>query len=222
MADVTTVVFDVNETLSDMTPMGRRFADLGAPESLGALWFAATLREGIALAASGDARPFSQVGREVATAVLRGHPIDRDPDAAATHILDGFLALGLHPDVAEGIRALRAAGLRLVTLSNGGVPVAEKLLGDAGLREQVEHVLSVDDAGVWKPAGAAYRYAARVCGTEPGEMVMVAVHPWDLHGAHRAGLRTAWVNRDGARYPGHLAAPDHTVTALPDLVTRLT
>lgn len=26
------VVFDVNETLSDMTPVARRFADLGAPE----------------------------------------------------------------------------------------------------------------------------------------------------------------------------------------------
>lgn len=221
MTDVTTVVFDVNETLSDMAPMAARFADLGAPESLGALWFAATLREGIALAASGDARTFAEIGRETAKAVLRGHPIDRSPDDAATHVLDGFLALGLHRDVADGIRTLRAAGLRLITLSNGGAPVAEKLLGDAGIRGDVEHVLSVDDAGVWKPAPAAYAYAAQVCGTAPGEMVMVAVHPWDLHGAHRAGLRTAFVNRDGATYPAHLAPPDHTVTALPQLAARL-
>lgn len=45
---ITTVVFDVNETLSDLTPMGARFAALGAPEGLGPLWFAATLREGMA------------------------------------------------------------------------------------------------------------------------------------------------------------------------------
>ena len=221
MPDVTTVVFDVNETLSDMTPMAQRFTDLGAPESSGALWFAATLREGLGLAASGDSRPFAEIGRETAKAVLRGHRIDRSPDEAATHILDGFLSLPLHPDVADGVRALRAAGLRLVTLSNGGVPVAEKLLGDAGLREDFEHVLSVDDAGVWKPAEAAYAYAARVCGTAPGEMVMVAVHPWDLHGAHRAGLRTAVVNRDGATWPAHLTPPDHTVTTLPQLAAPL-
>ncbi|MDN5919132.1 MAG: haloacid dehalogenase type II [Pseudonocardia sp.] len=221
MAEVTTVVFDVNETLSDMAPMATRFADLGAPESLGALWFAATLREGIALAASGDARTFAEIGRETAKAVLRGHPIDRSPDDAAAHVLDGFLALGLHPDVADGFRALRAAGLRLVTLSNGGVPVAEKLLGDAGIRGDIEHVLSVDDAGLWKPARVAYAYAAQVCGTAPGEMVMVAVHPWDLHGAHRAGLRTAFVNRDGAAYPAHLTPPDHTVTAVGQLAARL-
>ncbi|MBW0102791.1 haloacid dehalogenase type II [Pseudonocardia sp. KRD291] len=221
MADVTTVVFDVNETLSDMRPMAGRFADLGAPESSAALWFASTLREGIALAASGDTGTFSEIGRETAKAVLRGQPIDRSPDDAATHVLDGFLGLPLHPDVADGFRTLRAAGLRLVTLSNGGVPVAEKLLGDAGLRDEVEHVLSVDDAGIWKPARAAYAYAAQVCGTAPGEMVMVAVHPWDLHGAHRAGMRTAFLNRDGATYPAHLTPPDHTVTALPQLAPQL-
>lgn len=27
------IVFDVNETLSDMSPMGARFADVGAPVS---------------------------------------------------------------------------------------------------------------------------------------------------------------------------------------------
>ncbi|MET0189078.1 MAG: haloacid dehalogenase type II, partial [Pseudonocardia sediminis] len=181
-----------------------------------------TLREGIGLAASGDSRTFAEIGRETAKAVLRGHPIDRSPDDAATHVLDGFLGLPLHPDVADGIRTLRRAGLRLITLSNGGVPVAEKLLGDAGLRDEVEHVLSVDDAGIWKPATAAYTYAARVCGTSPEEMVMVAVHPWDLHGAHRAGLRTAFVNRDGATYPAHLTGPDHTVTDLRDLAGLLT
>lgn len=217
MADVTTVVFDVNETLSDMTPMAQRFADLGAPESLAPLWFAATLREGIALAASGDARPFAEIGRETAKAVLRRYEIDRGPDDAATHVLDGFLALPLHPDVADGVRSLRASGLRVVTLSNGGVPVAEKLLGDAGLRDEFEHVLSVDDAGVWKPAGEAYSYAARVCGTEPGEMVMVAVHPWDLHGAARVGMATAWLDRTGETWPGYLTAPTYTVRELAGL-----
>jgi 2-haloacid dehalogenase len=33
------IVFDVNETLSDMSPMAQRFADIGAPEHLAKLWF---------------------------------------------------------------------------------------------------------------------------------------------------------------------------------------
>ena len=55
------VVFDVNETLSDMTPLADRFADVGAPELLAKVWFASLLRDGFALAASNSYRPFKTV-----------------------------------------------------------------------------------------------------------------------------------------------------------------
>jgi len=47
------VVFDVNETLSDMAPLAQRFADIGAPPALARLWFAALLRDGFARTAAG-------------------------------------------------------------------------------------------------------------------------------------------------------------------------
>jgi hypothetical protein len=58
--DPSVVVFDVNETLSDMSPMARRFADVGAPEHLAKLWFATLLRDGFALTAAGGQRPFAE------------------------------------------------------------------------------------------------------------------------------------------------------------------
>ena len=51
---------------------------------------------------------------------------------------------------------------------------------------------------------------------------MVAVHPWDLHGAARTGMSTAWINRDGESYPDYLDAPTFTVRALPGLAPLLT
>jgi 2-haloacid dehalogenase len=45
--------------------------------------------------------------------------------------------------------------------------------------------------------------------------------PWDIDGAHRAGLRTAWVNRSGGPYPGHLSPADIDVTSLTDLAEQL-
>ena len=48
-------------------------------------------------------------------------------------------------------------------------------------------------------------------------MLLVAVHPWDIDGAKRAGLRTAWINRGGQPYPGYFLAPDHSVTGLSEL-----
>ena len=45
------LLFDVNETLSNMSPMASRFVDVGAPAHLAATWFASLLRDGFALTA---------------------------------------------------------------------------------------------------------------------------------------------------------------------------
>ena len=43
------------------------------------------------------------------------------------------------------------------------------------------------------------------------------MHPWDIDGAARAGLRTAWIDRTGAAYPTHLTPPDRTVATVAEL-----
>lgn len=53
-------------------------------------------------------------------------------------------------------------------------------------------------------------------------LVLVAVHPWDVHGAARSGLRTVWLNRTGGSYPSYFQAPEFTVTALTELPSALT
>lgn len=221
MPSPSVLVFDVNETLSDLAPMAGRFTDVGAPAALARLWFASVLRDGLALTAAGGQAPFAVVGEAALRTLLAGLPLDRPVDDAVGHVLAGFGALPVHPDVADAVRSLHDAGHRLVTLSNGAAAVAEGLLERAGIRDRFEAVLSVEDAGAWKPAPSSYRYAAARCGVDPGAMVLVAVHPWDVHGAARAGLATAWVDRSGTPYPGYLAAPSVRVGALTDLVGAL-
>jgi 2-haloacid dehalogenase len=217
VVELPVVVFDVNETLSDMAPLARRFTDLGAPAHLAPLWFASVLRDAFALTAAGTSERFATVADGQVRAVLHGIALDRDPDAAVAHVLGGFRELDVHPDVVEGVRALRAAGFRLATLSNGAAQVAETLLDRAGIRGEFERVLSVEDAGVWKPAAGAYVYAARELGVEPGGMVLVAVHPWDVDGAGRAGCATAFLDRAGVPYPAYCRAPDHVVSTVAEL-----
>ncbi len=215
------IVFDVNETLSDLTPMADRFTDVGAPGALAKPWFAAVLRDGFALAAVGSQAPFAVIGDATLRTLLTSLPLDRDLDAAVEHIMSGFTALPVHPDVPDGVRALRAAGLRLVTLSNGAASVAETLLDRAGIRDQFEAILSVQDAGVWKPVRAAYEYAAHRCDVAPEELLLVAVHPWDLDGASRAGLSTAWIDRAQTPYPAFFTPPSVTIAALTELPAAL-
>ena len=214
------IVFDVNETLSDMTPMADRFAEIGLPRHLAATWFASVLRDGFGLAAAGTLVPFAKIASGVLRPVLVEAGV-ADVDGATSTVMSGFTSLSVHPDVPDGVRALRAAGLRLVTLSNGSASVAEGLLGRAGLSGELERLLSVEDAGIWKPARGAYEYASQVLGTPLESMMLVAVHPWDTDGAARAGMQTAWINRGSAPYPDHYTPPTLTASGLQDLAQQL-
>ena len=216
------VVFDVNETLSDLAPMQQRFADVGAPEHLAPTWFASVLRDGMALSTVGEQAGFADIGGAVLDTLLPGFLTGEQREEAVAHVLEGFGSLAVHEDVPDGLRALRERGLRLVTLSNGAAWVAQGLLERAGVADLVEQTLSVADAGIWKPAAAAYAHAVRATGEPVERHLLVAVHPWDLHGAQRAGLSAAWVERTGtAPYPGHFLPAQVRATGLVDLAERL-
>jgi 2-haloacid dehalogenase len=188
---------------------------VGAPEPLARVWFASLLRDGFALAATGGTEKFTRLGAGTLRAVLAGAGLNRPAGDAVDHILAGFTELGVHPDVPEGVRILRQHGLRLVTLSNGSADVADRLLTTAGIRGEFERLLSADDAGAWKPLRAAYTHAASTCSVSIEDLLLVAVHPWDIHGARQAGMRTGWISRRPAPYPDYFTAPSpHT----PDLV----
>ena len=211
------VVFDVNETLSDLSPLAARFIDVGAPASMAQLWFASVLRDGFALSTVGSARSFSEIGEENLRVLLPPAQPSRPVDDAAAHIMAGFSELVVHPDVGPGVNQLHDAGLRLVTLSNGASAVAEKLVADADIGHCFEQLLSVEDVGVWKPDRRAYEHAARACDVPLTEMLLVTVHPWDLDGAAKAGMQTAWLNRTEAHYPSVFTPPTHTVASLEEL-----
>lgn len=223
------IVFDVNETLSDLRALAERFLAVGAPAQLAPLWFATVLRDGFARTVVADALPFAQLGDEALQTLLYDIDLRRDPalgldgslQSAVGHVLDGMGRLPLHSDVADGVRGLRADGYRLFTLSNGSSQVGEQLLEAAGVREEFEGVLSVDDVGVWKPAPAAYEHVLRVSGSRPEEALLVAVHPWDVDGAARAGLQTAWIDRNKTSYPASFTAPGVHATDLLDLRAQL-
>ncbi len=215
------LIFDVNETLSDMAPMGRRFEDVGAPAHLAKTWFAGLLRDGFALTCVDASEPFARIAAEALRVSLHGLPLSRPREDAVEHIMAGFADLPVHPDVPDGIRALGGLGIRLVTLSNGAASVAEALFDRARIRGHFEALLSVEDAGLWKPAAGAYVYALERCGVDPVEAMLVAVHPWDIDGAARAGLATAWINRAGSPYPDYFRAPDLAPRSLGELADQL-
>ena len=215
------LVFDVNETLSDMAPIATRFLDVGAPPDLAKTWFAGLLRDGFALTVAQTNPSFASLGAEGLRVMFTGMSLNRGIGDAVQYIMDGFFGLQVHPDVAEGIRALAKLDIRLVTLGNGSASIARRLLANAGLEDAFESCLSVEHAGIWKPAAGAYAYAIAACEVDPVDAMLVAAHPRDTDGAHRAGLASAWINRTGGPYPDYFLPPDLEAASLLDLADRL-
>jgi 2-haloacid dehalogenase len=214
-----TVFFDVNETLSDLAPLRMVFTNVGAAEQLSETWFAATLRDGFAHTLTTGSQPFLEVARQTLTGLLhQSASVSTSTPKSVESILQAFTGLGVHDDVPAGVRQLATAGHRLVTLSNGSVSNTEALLERAGVREYFDLLLSVDEAGAWKPARTAYQYGLDQAGVPAEDAALIAVHPWDLHGAKQLGLFTVFLNRSRGPWPASFARPDVTIASLENII----
>ncbi len=207
-------VFDVIETIFPLEPLRPRLATLGLSPGELDLFFTRILRDAFALDAAGRFVPF----REVAAGSLRVLAAQRGlaPGADAVEAaLDGFATLDPHPDVRPAMERLRAAGIAVATLSNGGARATRALLDRCGLLPLVDRVMGVDEVRRYKPGPAIYLHAARTLGLVPGRLAMIAVHAWDLQGARQAGLATGWSSRLERLWNPAMAPPD---VSGPDLV----
>jgi 2-haloacid dehalogenase len=216
------LVFDVNETLSDMAPLGARLRDAGLPAELLRVWFVGVLRDGIALTLAGGRASFTDIAGDGLRTLLARETPAADPGPLVDHVLAGLPRLPVHPDVPDGVRALREAGHRLMTLTNGSADTTRAVLAAAGLEDAFEAHLDIQGAGGrWKPDRAAYAHALRTARVPAAAAMLVSVHPWDVDGAARAGLRTAWLRRTLAPYPSALHPADLEATGVTDLARLL-
>jgi len=211
------VAFDVIETLMPLESLRERFTAAGLPPHLLELWFTRTLRDGIALAATGDYAPFAEVAAQALRAVS-GYQADQ---AQVADVLAGLAELPAHPDVLPAARLLAEAGVRLACLTNGSAEVTGAFVQRAGLDRYIERVISVEEVRTWKPPAAVYRHASTVLGVAPRRLALVAAHAWDCHGASRAGLTTGWVSRLEREYSPIFSPPDVTGTDLTEVARGL-
>ena len=98
-------------------------------------------------------------------------------------------------DAVKGLRRLKGR-YRLVGLSNGEPWYLEHLVNNR-IKFEFDAIISVEEAGAFKPHPGVYRKAARILQAEVGELMMVASHSFDIMGARACGYRAAYVNRYG-------------------------
>jgi 2-haloacid dehalogenase len=209
------VAFDVMETLASLEPLRARLTQTGQPPGLLEAWYTRTLRDGMALSATGDYTGFT----EVADAALRGLTHYTVSDDQVAYVMAGFDELPAFPDALPAVTQLAEAGLRVACLTNGSASFTSSFVERAGLR--VDRIISVGEVYRWKPASVVYLYAAEVLGVSPDLLALVAAHDWDCHGAKRAGLTAGWVSRKAGGFGAPFAPPDVQGEDLTEVAAKL-
>ncbi len=215
-----TIVFDVNQTLLDLSVMREPFAEaLGDDDALRE-WFARMLHLSLVATLTGLDSDFGQVGRAALLAVAdrRGRHLD---GPALERLLGKMRELPAHPEVPAAIRRLRSAGFHTCALTNSTAAVADAQLSHAGLEDLLDPVLSVETVGRFKPAPEAYLMASERLGVAPEALRLVAAHDWDVIGAKSAGWAAAFVARPGQTWAPLVGPPDVVGRDLDEVVDQI-
>jgi putative hydrolase of the HAD superfamily len=120
------------------------------------------------------------------------------------------------PEVRPTLTAL-GEKYRVIAVTNGNAN-----LETIGLRDLFHEVIAAASVGAAKPAQAIFDVAVDAGGAGHHETLHVGDHPeTDVMGANEAGLKSVWVNRDGAEWPDHLQRPDAIVKDVGELLSLL-
>lgn len=140
-----------------------------------------------------------------------------DDPAMRQRLMDLYLELDAYPEVPDMLAALKAGGLQTGVLSNGAPAMLEAAIKSAGLADRLDHALSIEDVGIYKPDPQVYQLAVDRVGVAPNEICFMSSNAWDAYAASHFGFRVVWVNRFGQppeRIPG---TPDRVIDNLAPL-----
>src|SRR5882762_3654276 len=190
------LVFDVNQTMLDLNALRPQFARVFGDGKALDEWFPLLLHYSLVVTVADAYADFATVGRAVLEmlAATKGIKLSSED---ATQILQGVLMMPAHPDVPESLKRLRAAGFRMVTLTNSSPSAVKAQLHNAGLTLYFDESISVDSIRRYKPDLEVYKSAAKHLGAQPAELLLIAAHPWDVFGAMKAGWQAAFLARNG-------------------------
>jgi 2-haloacid dehalogenase len=190
------IVFDLLGTLLDLRPLDAHFDRFFGDVAVRREWFMQTQQLAMAAMLTNAYENFgvqADTGLEITARHYKVSMLGEEKNL----ILSTLRKLRPYPEVAPCLQSLRAAGLRLATLTNSSVEAAEAQLAYAGLRDYFEQVISADEIHCFKPAQEVYHLAARRMGVEPEQVRMVTAHDWDVTGALRAGCAAVFIARPG-------------------------
>lgn len=171
-------------------------------------------------------RPWAKLDvllQEAFVDIIAKYGLNRLDPRALARLRNTWHVLEPWPDTLPALHRLRRRFV-ISALSNGNV----LLLADMAKAGHLgwDCIMSAELVKAYKPADALYKLAIECLGIEPGQVLYVAAHKWDVQAGQAAGLKAGYVLRwqfgkDGD--PPEQPDPKFDVVAddLEDLVTKL-
>jgi len=201
------VFFDMNETLLNLNLLQKKFEQYFKDDFALKYWFIKLLHTSTVTGIMDEYKNFGVLADIVLENVFceAGIPLS---DEAKSEILNSFRNLNTYGDVPGALRKLRENQIKVITVSNSSLEMMKEQLTNAGILDLVDSYYSVDAVSKYKPFRDIYEFVANEEKLLVSEVVMVATHDWDLFGAKKSGLTTAYIKRKNVIYNPFYAQPD--------------
>jgi 2-haloacid dehalogenase len=214
-------VFDAYGTLFNVhAPVGQVAAALGdKADSVSKMWRDKQLQYTWLRSLMGAHADFRIVTADALDYALDAHGV-ADSDLRMK-LLELYMTLDAYPDARRCLEALKSKGLKTAILSNGSPEMLEAATKSAGLVDHLDHVLSIESVGIYKPDPRVYQLAVDEIGVPAQEMLFVSMNAWDASGAAFFGFKVARLDRldmPPDNLPGDIAATIKTLDDVPELV----
>lgn len=158
---------------------------------------------------------FWQVTSDALSVSLREFRLESD--ALHDELMHAYLRLSAFPEVKTVLQTLKHAGIRTAILTNGSPDMIKAAVDNADIAQWIDHQLSVESVGIFKPDSRVYQLAIDAMGVSPQQVAFQSSNAWDAAGAAHFGFKVAWINRYNQPSEALPGTPDAMLASLDEL-----
>lgn len=215
------VFFDMNETLLNLSLLKKSFDKYFDDDYVLKYWFTKLLHTSTVIGSMQEYKNFGELAEVVLESLFyeNNKKLTRE---IKVEILGSFRKLPAYDDVNEALEILRKNNIKTIAVSNSSLEMIKEQLSNAGIIDLFDAYYSVDSVKNYKPFKDIYQHVAHQENISLNNIMMVATHDWDLFGAKKAGLSTAYVERKKEIYNPYYIQPDINKSNLIELAEEIT
>ncbi len=143
-------------------------------------------------------------------------------ESAIKEIVSQYHKLRAYPDVINALKDLKKQGHTLKIVANPTKKMIEDHSKYAGTYPYIDEIISNgEEVNAFKPSPKVFNLGIERAGCQKADILWVTGHFWEIVGATKQGLKTAWTNR--ARQPMLKigVTPTYTTNNLQELADML-